>query len=193
MRDVSPFVARILDLTRRGPIYWSLLKVFELDLRTGSVPSEGGNRFAAEGEEFSVSDRGDHHPDRFARGDLNLTASRGGKVVASTWLTTAELWAWEVRAHFVIQPGEIVRFDSHVDPACRRQGLNSRLASFANQLARQRGFQRLLTYVDSLNLPSLRVQKKTGMQLAAKILCIAVGNAAWHINLDPRAAARFRK
>ncbi|MGH9554556.1 MAG: GNAT family N-acetyltransferase [Terriglobales bacterium] len=142
---------------------------------------------------LEVQETGDHHPDRFARGDLYLTLSRQGQVVGSTWLTTAGLWVAEARAFFVVNPGEVVIYDTYVDPAFRGQGFQNQISAFAVHVARRRGFRRVVTYVDSLNLPSLRVQRKMDRQRTQRVLCLRIGSAACCIGLNSPAATRFRK
>jgi len=192
MGAVRPFVARMLDLTRRGPLHWSVLNVFEQELSASSSPAET-HRGSPVNPELEVKESGDHHPERFARGDLYLTLSRQGQVAGSTWLTTAGLWVSEARAFFVVNPGEVVIFDTFVDPVFRGQGLQNQLSAFATEVARKRGFRSVITYVDSLNLPSLRVQKKMGRRRTQRVLCLRMGSAAWCLGLNSPAAARFRK
>jgi len=61
-----------------------------------------------------------------------------------------------------IDPGELHQTITGVRADCRRQGVATALKARGTQLARERGYARIVTYVDSTNAPMAALNQKMG-------------------------------
>jgi len=79
------------------------------------------------------------------------------------------------RVDLKLAPGEVMVTDAFTAPACRGKGVQTALALARLRLLRDRGYKRVVAYIETGNEPSLAVWRKVGAEVTAHLDFVRIG------------------
>ena len=165
----------------------AMVSVFERPLGNLALPSEAE---AVAGETF-------YHlfsPERFDKGDRAIVCHDEHTVIGYTWLSFKDLWVSECHLFLSLAEDEAVTYDAFVFPQHRGRGLYAGIESAALAEARNHGRRRVITFVESRNVSSLKTQLRLGKTLAMSLYSIQFFNRfSLHWATGRPLASRFYK
>ncbi len=83
-----------------------------------------------------------------------------GDVVAQVWFADKDFYAGEVDFHFKVKPKELYEFFGIIHPKFRRTSISHDVLKFAWDYFRERGYEKVLCYVASWNVISLKLHRR---------------------------------
>ncbi|MFP4393669.1 MAG: N-acetyltransferase family protein [Anaerolineales bacterium] len=110
---------------------------------------------------------------RLARGHDGIAACIEGQIVGYAWsCTDASL----ERVDLCFEPGDVLFTDAFTAPGARGQGVQTVLSKARLRAAQEKGYRRILAYIEVNNAPSLAVwQKKMNADVVAHITFTRIG------------------
>jgi GNAT superfamily N-acetyltransferase len=132
---------------------------------------------------------------RLKRGEAVVIVSDETRVVGFTWMTFADMLVEDFEMTIVVPPGYVCHYNSFVLPGWRGRGINSVMIKAAKQFARNRGCERALSWINVLNLASLRLPQRWNRRHGMTILYLRPRGFAWPIRVafGQPLGSRFRK
>ena len=109
---------------------------------------------------------------RIRKGDLVSVGFLNGTPAGYTWTRFGDLWAKEFGLTIRPRTREVIQYDSLVLKAFRRQGLQFAIAAPVLDYLQQNGYATGLAWVNLLNRPSYKNQRKWGKKLIMIIVSI---------------------
>jgi len=112
---------------------------------------------------------------RLLHGHVGLLALYAGRPAGHAWASDTMEPSVE-RVELRLEPGDVICVDAYTAPAFRGKGVQTALAVARLALCRERGYRRMLTYIEVGNRPSLAVwQRKLGCQIVGYVDFVRIG------------------
>jgi len=188
-RGPFTFSLVVLRETLRPLVYWHAYYIFETDLTRQPVPEPLADehmdvqaykgamtpqKAKAEIESMGQLDSAEIDA-RFSRGDMVVIAYAGGEPTGYEWLCSAN-GALELAfgVHWMVGPGEAVRYDKFVLPKWRGRRISTWLHSATVACARDHGILRTFSSISTVNKQSLSIAKHYRRTAAMKLTLVHV-------------------
>jgi GNAT superfamily N-acetyltransferase len=121
---------------------------------------------------------------RLEHGQVGLAAFHDDQLAGYAWASDKIVSSLE-RVNLHLELYDAICVDAYTAPAFRGLGVQTALALARFRLLRDRGFQRMVTYIEEGNAPSLAVwQKKLGSQVVGHIDFLRIGPWRWVRYID---------
>jgi GNAT superfamily N-acetyltransferase len=132
---------------------------------------------------------------RFHRGEAVAIASEGNCVAGFAWLAFADMPVEEFQMIISIPPAYVCHYDAFVLPGWRGRGVVAAMIKEAKQFARDQGCQRSLSWINVLNVASLRLTQRWNRRPAMTIIYLRLRGFARPVRfaLGQPLGTRFRK
>lgn len=124
---------------------------------------------------------------RMCKGDLVSVGFLNGTPAAYTWTRFCDMLVKEFGLTIHPRTSEVIQYDSLVLKRFRRQGLQFAIAAPVLDYLQQNGYATGLAWVNLLNRPSYKNQRKWGKKLIMIIVSIKLPGMHEHRNISLRA------
>jgi GNAT superfamily N-acetyltransferase len=132
---------------------------------------------------------------RLVRGEAVVIVSEGTRVVGFTWAAFADMPAQDFELTVIVPPSYVCHYDSLVLPGWRGRGIAATMVTAAKQFARNRGCQRSVSWINVLNLASLRLPQRWNRRHGMTILYLRLRGFSRPVRVafGQPLGSRFRK
>jgi GNAT superfamily N-acetyltransferase len=136
-----------------------------------------------------------HVEPRLRRGDVAVVAYAGDQVAGYTWMSFSNTWVEELEMTVIVRKGEMVHYDSFVNPGWRGQGLHTCLIVAAKHRARLGGCFRALSWISTFNAQSLKTAQRLSKANDVPMIVLSIKTAGmrtrWNFGVRGSISGRF--
>jgi GNAT superfamily N-acetyltransferase len=132
---------------------------------------------------------------RLMRGEAVVIASAQDCLIGFAWMAFADMPVEEFEMTITVPPAYICHYDAFVLPAWRGRGVVAAMVKAAKQFARDRGCQRAISWINVLNVASLRLPQRWNRRPSMTIIFLRIRGLAQPIRFafGQPLGSRFRK